>query len=188
MSVDRRGILGFAALAGSVMLGAEPRAAARQSGGRGSYFIEDDCAKLLMRFFYRLDALNRLNAAVRTDRSTLPAATEEEDPWALMTADGAWRRNSATIDSRTAFAKAISDLPAGLITAHLVCNLIVDAKSETSAAASFRLLIFSATAENGAIPVKLGPPGAILTTRAELSMNNGSWRIRHIGSDAVFHF
>jgi len=170
------------------MLGAERGAAARPPGGRGNYSVEYDCAKLVTRFFDRLDALNRLNAAVRTDRSALPVATEQEDPWALMTADGSWRRNSATIDSRTAFAKAISGLPAGLITAHLVCNLLVDAKSETSAAASFRLLIFSATAENGSIPVKLGPPGAILSTLAELTMNDGTWRIKHIGSDAVFHY
>jgi len=191
MSVDRRGMLGFAALAGGVLIGAQASAgvqAGARDGSQENYFVEHLCANLLMRFFNRLDALNRLNAAASDDKSIRAQPDEEANPWALMSADGAWQRNATTIDSKTSFEKAISELPAGLITAHLVCNLIIESTSTIAASASFRLLIFSAISEKGAIPVKLGPPGAILSARAELIRTSANWRIRRIASDTVFHF
>jgi SnoaL-like protein len=187
---ERREILSLAVLAGALGAGSARAASASRSAGaddQTNYRVEHACAKVIARFFDRLDALNRFNAANRSGAASRSAPRAAEDPWELMTGDGAWRRDTTTLGNKSAFLHAIAALPAGLVTAHLVCNLVVDANGEAGARASFRLLIFSAVPEKAGVPVPPGPPGAILSAHAELAVDQGSWRIRRLDTDTVFH-
>lgn len=140
--------------------------------------VEHRCSQTLVQFFKRLDRLNRDIAMAVPDSST------PTDVWALMAPGGSWKRENGGYADLAGFAATIAKLPAGLVTAHSVSNLEIEAQGRT-AKADFYLTISSGT-WTGALPVNFDKPGAILLVKADLIDTPKGCRIAAISSTNLF--
>ncbi|VCU71491.1 hypothetical protein PIGHUM_03576 [Pigmentiphaga humi] len=127
------------------------------------------CMDVIHRFYRSLDA---------GDYETLAAQ---------MLPDGVWERQGKVLKGRTALLEALSQRGEGVITTHLVQNLVVDRQDERTAAASMYVVVLRH--EGGAAagaPVPTPPIRAVQLVRDTLALTSDGWRIAHKSGKAVF--
>jgi SnoaL-like domain len=106
---------------------------------------------------------------------------------ALMTADGLWHRQGKELRGRPMVMEAMQARPLGLVTRHIVSNLLVEATDRNHADASVYLTVFAHTADPAAKPpYPMALPNLLAVYRIELLRQAERWYLRQIASTPIF--
>jgi hypothetical protein len=105
----------------------------------------------------------------------------------LMLADGVWERQGKRLEGRGAIMEALNDRSPGLITAHLVSNLVVDCIDGRTAIASAYITVLRHEGDGSSVgPVPVPAPRAVQFCRDRLMLTEDGWRIAEKTSKAIF--
>lgn len=130
---------------------------------------ENAAAKLLNRFFHCLDD------------------GRYEEMAELMAPDGVWHRQGKALQGPAAVLAAMRERPAGLVSRHVVSNLVVDAAAEDRAEAAFYATVFAHSGAPGAQPpAPMELPFQLAVFRATALRGGDGWRIGQLSSTPAF--
>lgn len=128
-----------------------------------------ECMDVIHRFYRALDAC------------------DYEALVAQMTPDGVWERQGKVLRGRAAVREALSKRSAGVVTAHLVQDLVVDRKDAYSAEASMYVAVLRHESDEApALPVPTPPIRVVQLVRDSLVLTDEGWRIAHKSAKAIF--
>jgi SnoaL-like domain len=129
---------------------------------------EHDCARLVTRFFARLDA------------------TDYGGVWDLMAPTGVWRRSGQILDARETFLSAMAKRPVALVIRHLVSNIVVEFPDDRSAMTEFCLTVFRFIGDPGGKPAPISLPSAVSSFHAKLVLIDSDWWLLDLGGETLF--
>ncbi len=128
-----------------------------------------ECTDLIHRFYRSLDA---------GDYKTLIKQ---------MLPEGVWVRQGKTLEGQSAVLEALSQRSTGVISTHLVQNLVVDREDEQTATASMYVMVLRHEGgEHPGTAVPVPPIRAIQLVKDKLVLTAEGWRIAHKAGRAVF--
>lgn len=134
---------------------------------QGVLFAE--CADVIHRFYLALDA------------------GEYEALVAQMLPDGVWVRQGKTLEGRHAVLAALAQREPGVITTHLVQNLVVDQLDDDTATASMYVMVLRHEGDQPhRTTVPMPPIRAVQLVRDKLVRTSNGWRIAHKAGGAIF--
>jgi hypothetical protein len=126
--------------------------------------VEQDCSKVLIRFFHYLDR------------------REYEKLAALMAKQGVWHRRGTELVGREGVLTALRARQPDFVTRHLVANVVVDWPGGDLATAGYELSVY---AQDGAKPPR---HLSIMTGEDQLERTNGNWLITSKKAEPLFRF
>jgi SnoaL-like domain len=131
--------------------------------------LEREIERIIVRFFYYLDERLYENLA------------------ALMAADGVWTRQGERLHGPAMVLAALKERPPGLMTRHVISNILIDLPEPTRAEASFYMTVFRRDGElpvDGPAPMEL--PHVVALCRQKLSQGEQGWRIDALTATPTF--
>ncbi len=128
-----------------------------------------------------LACVNTLNRFFRAlDDCAYEACTD------LLSENGSWIRQGKPLVGRTALLETLRARPAGLLTRHIISNMIVTRISQTTYDATFYSTVFAHQTKTGDEIPPVSLPAAISVFKAKLKYENDQWLICALQSSPTF--
>lgn len=131
-----------------------------------SWRAKVECTEVLHRFYAGLDG------------------GRPDDVANLMAPDGVWLRQGAHLKGPDAVRSALEERSPSIVSAHLVCNAVVDLQGSDEALLSAWILVFRSTSADGGPPA--AAPHVVMQCRDRMVRTTQGWRFAHKRATVAF--